>query len=168
MHYKVVTKSKFFKIVSLETKADICNVEYESVWNSNASFSLQNHEYTIKSGNAWQTKFDIFKNDLDIGDIDYNWKSEIIIRLKNSDLMTKHFILKCSNSFTMVFTLKDFLTNKLWSLKPQWDWKSFKYSIYITREEGFEEEENNVNEAELLVAATYAAILYLKMAGAAA
>ncbi len=164
MHYKVTSKNKKFKIAVLDSKAEICTVHYESIWNSNASFSLENNNYLIKASNMWQTKFDIFKNGSDIGDIDYNWKGEIIIRLKNYELMTKHFILKCNNSFTMEFSLKDFLTNKLWSIKPQWEWKSFNYSFYITREEGLEEEENNVDETELLVAAIYAVNLYLRMA----
>jgi hypothetical protein len=164
MHYKVTTKSKFFKITPINSKTEICSVQYESIWNSNAKFTLTDDKYEIKASNAWQSKFDIFKNGIDIGDIDYNWKGEIIIRLKNYDSMTKHFILKCTNIFTMVFSLKDFLTNKLWSIKPQWEWKSFNYSFYITREEGFEEEENKVNETELLVAAIYASILYLRTA----
>ncbi len=167
MQYKVTTKTKSFKVSELDSKNDICIVNYESIWNSNASFNLGNSAYDIKSANSWQSKFDIFKDGKDIGDIDYNWKGDIIIRLKNEGNMTKHFVLKCSNMFSMVFQLKDFLTNHLWSIKPQWTWKSMNYSFFITRESGFEEEENEVNESELMVAAIYASILYLKMAAAA-
>jgi hypothetical protein len=167
MQYKITTKSKSFRIDDIHSGKELVSVFYESIWNSNASFSLEGESYEIKSSNAWQTKFDLFKNEIDIGDIDYNWKGEIIIRLKNNDLMTKHFILKCTNMFMSEFSLKDFLTNKLWSIKAQWEWKAFNYVFYISREEGFEEEENNVDEMELLVAATYAAILYLRMASSA-
>lgn len=167
MQYKITTKSKSFHIDDIETGKELVKVSYESIWNSNAKFKLDGAAYDIKASNAWQTKFDIFRNEIDIGDIDYNWKGEIIIRLKNNDSMTKHFILKYNNMFMSEFSLKDFLTNKLWSIKAQWEWKAFNYVFYISREEGFEEEENNVDEMELLVSATYAAILYLRMASSA-
>jgi hypothetical protein len=169
MNYKVKTKSKKFTIEELESKKVICEVNYESIWNSNASFVLNGHEYVIKANNAWQSKFLLTKGNKEIGEIEYNWKSEIIIRLENSDDMTKHFILKNKMSLTKcIFELKDFLTNHLWSIESEWEWSSFNYTFLINRESGFEQEENNVNEAELMVATIYAGILYMKMIAGAA
>lgn len=167
MNYSAFVKKKGYEIKTEKNSEPICKINFENIYSSTASFEYNDNKYSIKANNIWQTKFDIFKSNSDIGDIDYNWKGEIIIRLKNKDEITKHFILKNKSIFNFKFELRDFLTNHLWTITPIWSWKGFKYNFAIISEPGFSEEENRVEEIELLVAAIYAVNLYMQNAAAA-
>ena len=167
MNYIGFVKKKGFEIKAEKNSEPICKINFESIFSSTAFFEFKGSKYSIKANNIWQTKFDILKSNSDIGDIDYNWKGEIIIRLKNKDEITKHFILKNKTIFNYKFELRDFLTNHLWTITPIWSWKGFKYNFAIVNEPGFTEEDNRVEEIELLAAAIYAVNLFMKNAAAA-
>lgn len=167
MNYKVLIKKMSFEIFTESELNCICKIDYKSYFSIDAVFKLNASNYLIKSNNIWQTKFDIFKDNKDIGDIDPNWKGEIIIRLKNNETITKHFILKAKGMFQIAYELRDFLTNHLWTIKPVMSKFRLNHFI-ITREEGFIEEENKVNELELMTATVYALNLYMRSQHAAA
>ena len=166
MNYTVTTSSKKLDIID-EQQNVVCQLQYESLTNYNANFTLNNNQYHIKAANVWQSKYNVLKNDKDIGDIDFNWKGEIILRLINEDGMTKHFILKVTNVWSSKFELRDFLTEQLWSIHPELKWTSMSYHYTIKSEEGLHREENKVNLTELLAMTMYGVQLMLAAAAAA-
>jgi hypothetical protein len=120
--------------------------------------------YEIKIGNMWMTKFDIFCEDIDIGDISFNWKWEVIIRLKNEFDFTKHFKLQFSSKWwemDYILQLTDFLTNHIWTFQREKDaWKKNKIGVfYIDSGSDHQEEKNNMDEILLLAVSTFATLI---------
>jgi hypothetical protein len=154
--YIVKYKSRKFALAETASKAIITEVVYKSMFSSKVHFNIGENEYEINPNNIWETKFDLLKNGVDIGDIVYNWKGEVVLKLKNRIAMTKYFLLKNISILSTSFILKDYLTNELWTLKPVWNWKGLNTNFEITKMPGFAEEDNEVNQIELLIMALYA------------
>lgn len=167
MQFRAKKRKKGYDI-KIEGKDQlICRLEYGSIWNADSEFTYNGNTYFIKANNIWMSKFDILKDERDVGDIDYNWRGEIIIRLKNIESFTKHFVLKRKSIFKFDFELVDFLTNHLWSIELEYNWKNWHHDILIKREAGFEEETNQIDEIELMAATVHAVCLHMKNAAAA-
>ena len=166
MPYKIEYKNKKYELVDVVSKKVITEVEYESLMSYDVKFEIDGDFYKIKAHNMWQTKFDVFKNNKDIGDIDSNWKGEIILRLKNNDDLTKHFQFKLESVWKFIYSIHDYLTNHLYRLEPVYNWKKFRYDFYITEGEHKNEHENDVDEQVLIVMGFYALNLYMKNSSA--
>lgn len=166
MQFLVKSKSKEKTLLDQNNKV-ITTLKYESTMSSKAHFFYKNDSYLIAPNNAWQTSMYLHKNNQEIGTLEYNWKGVIIIKIKNENGLTKHFILKSANMFASKFNLSDFLTNHLWTIEPKWKWKGFLYEYYFEKEKGFDEEENQVDIVLLFAMTTYGIDLILKMMNAA-
>jgi hypothetical protein len=167
MEYIISKNKKKFELFEKSDNSPISFLEYESWYSSEAKFEINKNYYRIIANNSWQTKFDVFCNHTDIGDIDYNWKGDVIIRLKNNESLTKHFILKIKSLWTSTYELRDYLTNQIFIIKPTFNWKSLSYDFHITQGENYHEHDNNVNETLLFLVIFYAVNLYMKSSGAA-
>ncbi|MBK8699878.1 MAG: hypothetical protein IPN29_10220 [Saprospiraceae bacterium] len=162
MKYLVDSQRRFFTLFQLSPKKELCNVKYEGLFSSTAAFNLREDYYEISASNVWQTKFDLFKNKRDIGDIHYNWKHEVNIRLKNRHDLTKHFILSVKSYFRFKFLLMDYQTQEIWTIKPVWRWRKFCYDFEVESPQLMEEDHNQVDEIELLTCTIYATNLLIK------
>lgn len=167
MAYVIELKNKKYELKDIVSKKIITTLEYENLMSSEAKFEIDGEYYKIKAHNIWQSKFDVFKNNKDIGDIDYNWKGEIILRLKNNDELTKHFLFKLESLWKSIYSIQDYLTNHLYRLEPIYNWKKFKYDFYIIKGENQHEHENDVNEMVLIIMGFYALNLYMKSSAGA-
>ncbi len=163
MKYKIFFTKSSFKIIEDKSKAIILELIYiELPYRNDGKFIYKDANYKIKSANMWGTKFDLYKSENDIGDISYNWKGEIIIRLENAFQFTKHFILKASDYSGTKYELRDFLTNKIFKIDliATLDVDHYDYHFEI-EELVVEEDENEIDEMLLLTFATYAISLYI-------
>lgn len=162
MVYQIIKKKNVYDLIKEEDKSVVTSLTYISALNTEAKFTLGEDYYHIKAYNAWQTRFDVFKNNRDIGDIDYNWKGQIILRLKNEDDLTKHFIVRIKNFWTSTYEIKDFLTQQIFIISPLFDWKKFDYNFQIKAGDNLHEHENMTNDIVLILMGFYSINMYMR------
>jgi hypothetical protein len=121
---------------------------YSNWFSSNARTSFQSTEIEIKPKNIWSSKFDIVKNGVDKGDISFNWKGNVIIRLENDDTSESQYLLRAIGYWKLGFELVDEKERKIALLKPNFNWSKFSYNYEIELADGFQADTRRI---ELLI-----------------
>ncbi len=137
---------------------NILTVKYKNWFSSTASTLLGKTKIEIKSKNIWGSKFDILKDGVDCGDIIFNWKGHIIIRLEFSHQKEKSWIMRTKGFWSQKFHLYDEDEKEILILNPDFNWSKVNYNYII---EGLDEEFPKELLAELLIYACYGANLYI-------
>lgn len=138
----------------------ILELSYENWFSSKSSTEFNEKKITIMPKNFWQSKFDIYKNGHDAGDILFNWKGNVIIRLLDSDHKESSYLLKAKGFWKRQFEFLDENENLICTLIPSLSWKNFRYSYAI---EQVSTEIPQDTLVELLVYAGFGANLYMTM-----
>ena len=73
---------------------NILLLKYENLFSSKANTNYKNTKISIKPKNIWCSKFDIYKNEEDVGDIISNWQGNIIIRNSFKGESEKSYLLE--------------------------------------------------------------------------
>ena len=61
-------------------------LKYSDWFSSDAATQFNGQTIEIRPKNIWNSKFDIFKDNQDCGDIIFNWRGHVIIRLTHGEL----------------------------------------------------------------------------------
>ena len=110
---------------------EILELVYQNWFSSTASTTYNKTEIEIKSKNVWGSKFDIFKNQIDKGDIIFNWKGDIIIRLIDQSNNESSWLLKSKGFWKQQFELSDENDNLVCILRPNMNWSKLNYNYEI-------------------------------------
>ena len=137
----------------------LLELTYSNWFASNAQTSFNSINIEIKPKNIWQNKFDILKNGIDKGDISFNWKGNVIIKLENENKVQNQYLLKAIGFWKLGFELIDEKENKILSLKPNFNWKkvNYNYEVELNNQEDCKE------SIELLIYSGFGANLYMTM-----
>jgi len=128
------------KIESIDSKGsfvikdeftDLLKVFYKKWFSSQAKTTLNGIELTIKPKNIWQSKFDILKNGIDKGDIIFTWKGDIVISLEDKIGNNNEWIVKTKGFWDYRFEVFNNSEKLILILKPNFNWKNFKYNYEI-------------------------------------
>jgi hypothetical protein len=111
----------------------LLELKYKHWFSSEAYTHYKNIDIQIKSMNIWNSKFDIFKDGVDKGDIIFNWKGQIIIRRIDEQEVEQSFMLKSKGFWRSYFELVDEQGEILFELKPSMNWKKLNFSYEIKR-----------------------------------
>lgn len=135
----------------------VVQVTYKSHFSSVAGFEFNGERIEICPHNIWHSRYDILKNGVCKGDIRFNWKWNIIIRLTDGDT-EETYMVKSKNIFGKNFEITDSQKNPLFLMKPKFKWRTrnFEYDVMYHHDA---EAKNPL--LELLVYATYGINLYL-------
>ncbi|MDO4789769.1 MAG: hypothetical protein Q3998_02260 [Porphyromonas sp.] len=136
---------------------EVLHVFYKSIFSNIANLNLNGENIEIRPRNVWCKKIDILKDGVNKGEIRFNWKGYIILRLATEESY-ETYVIKSKGLFRSDFEVRDSRNNPLFLMKPKVKWKkaNFEYDILF----------NNDAEAknpliELLVYATYGVNLQL-------
>ncbi len=158
-----------YQIKSITSGFDIYNehenlltsFRYDHLFSSNGRTELPGKHLLIKPKNIWASKFDIFINEVDKGDIVFNWKGQIIIRI-DYDGKEKVFLLKGRGLMNHHFILENDMGIVTMAFRPKFNWTSFQYEYQV------EVEPNQESPLELVISCQFAINLYMTMTTAAA
>ena len=137
---------------------NILELKYENWFSSKARTNYNKDEISIKPQNIWCSKFDIYKNEKDVGDIISNWQGNIIIRNSFKGEIEKSYLLEAKGYFKKLkFELINESKKLILVMEPKMRAPGFDYKI--------ETSNNTLSEdelIELLIYCGFGANLYLK------
>ncbi|WP_420152966.1 hypothetical protein [Siphonobacter sp.] len=160
MSYLIKSVESGFEIYS-EAENPVVTFTYDSWFSSIGQAEVNQRKLKIKSKNAWASKFDVFIDDVDQGDIVFNWMGQIIIRL-SVDGPEKVYLLKSRGVWNHHFILEDTEGITLMLIIPKYNWSNLNYE-YQLKIEG-----NQAVPLELVTSCQYAINLYMTMLTTAA
>ena len=142
--------------------SELLKVRYDNWFSSRAKTNYNGRNIVIKPKNIWCSKFDVFIDDNDVGDLLFNWKGEIIIRVlrKKSE---KSYLLRSKGFWKQTFELMDESNNLVLRLGPKMK-SNGNFDYVVDRKASYIKEEEWV---ELLIFCGFAANLYLSTSQAA-
>jgi hypothetical protein len=143
----------------------LLEVTYKN-WFSNSSFAMINENYVeVKPKGFWGKSFIIYKNDLEKGKIDFQWKGSMIITFNDEWDIERNFILKPKGILKKQFELFDDKENTIFTTSLSFDWRRFKQNFNIT---DIRENYHENTFIELAFYTSYAIKVYLAKQSAAA
>lgn len=123
---------------------------------------------SIKPQNVWMRKLDILKNNVDVGDIIFNWKGHIIIQIEDENYKMQEYLMKPNGFWKRNYTVYNSNEKVLFHLHPKFSWKTFGTNFTVEIEEfAFNDKELAFLE-ELMVYMVFGINLQMAQAGAAA
>ena len=147
----------------LRNNAEEFRLKYTNWFSSKAVTSFNHQDIMMRPKNIWMSKFDIFKDDVDVGDIIFNWMGHVIIRLVRADGKGEdEFLLKHRGILSTQYELRTEDNEHLLTLKAGFNWKKFKYNYEVTRED---HDYPDVVLNELLIYCGFAANLHMTNSG---
>jgi len=147
----------------LRDGAEQFQLKYQNWFSSKAMTAYNDQQIIMKSKNIWMSKFDIFKNDKDVGDIIFNWMGHVIIRLTRADGKGEdEFLLKHRGILSTQYELRTENNEHLLTLKAGFNWKKFKYNYEVIREK---HDYPAIVLDELLIYCGFAANLHMTNSG---
>ncbi|SHI48951.1 hypothetical protein SAMN05443429_10231 [Cruoricaptor ignavus] len=144
---------------------EILQVKYKNWFSSNAKTKLGNENIEIKAKNIWQSKFDIIKNKKDVGDIIFNWKGDIIIRILNKENIEENFLLKSKGFWKSYFELINEEGEIVCILNSSVNWSKLNYNYEV---ENITDKYDEIKIYELTIYSVFGANIYMMMMTAAA
>lgn len=137
----------------------ICELDYKNWFSGKASVVLRDDMIDTKPKSIWANKILLFKNERAIGEIDFNWKGHMIIRLNESK---STFLLKAKGFWKLGFELFDASEELVFTMNAVNRWTKLKYDYEIEIVESIAPENMN----ELVLYSGYASNLYAALIAA--
>lgn len=152
-------------IVVNQQQQTLTEIQYENWFSSTATAIIEGRLITIKARNIWWSNFDFFVDGKDLGDITFNWKGQIIVKIMTVDGSSRSYRLNYKGFWNPYFVLEDEQEREIMRLTPTFKWQKMRYSydVNVTSIETA-----SFDQTLLLVISGYAANLYMTMLMSAA
>lgn len=159
---RIVSSSGKGNFKLTENNKEICELAYKNWFSENAKTIINGNDIEIKPKNIWTSKVDIYKNEDIIGDITFNLKGHMVIRLEKENGREFNYLLKNKAKWKLRFEVLNESKILQFSLNSVNNWTKLNYDYDV--------EMANYNSEfaieELLIYCGYAAYLYLAIIGA--
>ncbi len=143
-------------------KEEICELIYNNWFSGKATTVLKGNKIEIKPKNIWTSSVEIHKNESKIGDITFNLKGQMVIRLSKPNGEEFNYVMKNKAKWTLKFDVFDESDVHQFSLNSVNKWTQLNYDYDIE----MAAYNSNFDIEELLVYCGYAANLYLAIISA--
>ncbi|WP_375324273.1 aminotransferase [Flagellimonas sp. GZD32] len=143
-------------------KEEICELIYNNWFSGKATTVLKGNKIEIKPKNIWTSSVEIHKNESKIGDITFNLKGQMVIRLSKPDGEEFNYVMKNKAKWTLKFDVFDASNELQFSLNSVNKWTKLNYDYDIE----MERENPEFDMEELALYCGYAANLYLAIVSA--
>jgi hypothetical protein len=160
----ISTSGKKGFILSYEDQI-LLEVSYKNWFSSNAFAVIDENFVEVKPKGFWGKHFLIYKNDLEKGKIDFQWKGSMIITFNDEWDIERNYILKPKGILKKQFELLDEKENIIFTTSVSFDWRRFKQNFDIT---DIRENYHENTFIELAFYTSYAIKVYLAKQSAAA
>ena len=91
---KIISSSGKGNFKLIKNDDEVCELAYTNWFSEKAQTALNGNNIVIKPKNIWTSKVDIFKNESQIGDITFNLKGHMVIRLQKANGKEFNYLLK--------------------------------------------------------------------------
>ncbi|MBT34437.1 MAG: hypothetical protein CMO01_32640 [Thalassobius sp.] len=143
----------------LDRGFEVLQVKYKSVFSCKATAEYQGNIIEIKPKSIISSKYEIYKNGIEVGDITSKWNGSMTIRIIDADYYERNFILKAKGCSGTNFKLLDENKDTVLTMDSGFSWKTMNYDFEI------DWAHIDFDVAELLIYCGYAAKSYFtKMA----
>lgn len=133
-NYTIKSFARGYELFREEESTPVTTFQYNGWFSSEGRAEIGSNHIEIKAKNVWGSKFDVFIDGMDHGDILFNWKGEIIIRL-DTDGVEKSYRLKSKGFWNTHFELEDEQEALLMMLQPAFKWDRLNYEYQIKSEQ---------------------------------
>ena len=138
----------------------VLELKYKNWFASSALTEFNNTAIEIKPKNSWSSKFNIYKNKIDTGDIIFNSKGDIIIRRIDGKDNEQSWVLKSKGLRNQTFRLSNEKGELLIVFKSSMSWTKFNFNYEI---EFLNEDLKEDDLIELILYSCYGINLYFTM-----
>lgn len=114
---------------------ELVELKYHKWSYAKGDFYLGEKFVSINPQNVWGRKLDILKNNVDVGDIIFNWKGHVIIQIEDVNYKMQEYLMKPSGFMHRVYTVYNSNDRVLFKIHPKFSWKSFRTNFSIEIEE---------------------------------
>lgn len=157
-YIKALTNRGNFEILDREQRP-WGHLTYQGWFSARAAGEAHGHEVEIAPINLFNSKFDVYLDGEDVGDLVFNWKSHMVIRLLDFHGQERHYLLRSKGLFPQRFHLEDDIKNTILVLSPRFNWSKlhYDYRVYLQETQYLQ----SPVEAMMVICA-YAANLYMR------
>lgn len=106
-------------------------LKYESWLSTRARGDANGQELEIAPLNIFNTRFDIYLDGEDVGDLVFNWKAQMVIRLLDFQRQERQYLLRRKGGFKSGYVLEDDIRNPILSMTPFFNWKGFRLDFRV-------------------------------------
>ncbi|MDT0685925.1 aminotransferase [Autumnicola psychrophila] len=163
IYMKIVSSSGKGNFKIIKNDQEVCELVYNNWFSDKAQTVLNRNNIEIKPKNIWTSKVDIFTNKKKIGDITFNLKGHMVIRLEKEDSKEYNYLLKNKAKWKLrfeVYNESEILQFSLNSVN-KWNKLNYDYNVEVA------DYNSEFELEELLIYCGYAANLYLAIISAA-
>ncbi len=129
---KITARGVKRKFIIEKNEKVLAEIAYPKIFSSKANITLlKKHQIKIWSISRWTSKFAITKNDMERGDIVFNWKGQSIIRILKKSGKEKSYILKHKGWWGHRFILFDESEERILLINASLNWNNLKYNFEI-------------------------------------
>jgi len=131
-YIRTLNRKGTFEVVDLENRR-WAYLEYKKWLSNRAEGDANMRELAIAPQNVFQSKFNIFVDGEDVGDLIFNWKNQMIIRILDYQRQERQYLLRARGFVGFRFSLEDDIKNIILELKPKINWGKFRfdYRVYL-------------------------------------
>lgn len=140
------------------------DVYYKSYFSSTATTEIDGTAIELKSQKAWTSTVDIIKNNVDCGDMEFNWKGHVNIQFFDNTMMERKWLIKPKGILSRVFEVFDEKGTLFFTITPRMNWKTMSYNYSIKQESP---DISKVDLLELLVYCGYGIHLVMQRSNGA-
>ncbi len=129
MYVQSIAHSKGFQVIDQEEIA--AEVSYKTTLSEDAHIQLAAQSFTISPSDRWDSRYLIIKEQLNSGEIVFNWQGNSIIRVQNGLFPEIKFIIKKDVFQKLQFLLIDEEEDSVIKIKPTSNWSEQNYGYAI-------------------------------------
>lgn len=135
----------------------LCELNYTSWFRGKAKSRCKGHTLEIKPRSFWGHSFNVFKDNIEVGDISFSIKGRVMINLQEKEGKMRHFVMRLKGFLKPRFEVYDAKDDSICTLQAVNNWKKMNYDYNVTFNR---ESEELANPEEFLLLCGYGANLY--------
>ncbi|GAB2554735.1 hypothetical protein [Spirosoma areae] len=121
------TDKKTFQLI--DNGGLLGQLTYKSLFSYNAEITLTNSDsYEIKSVGFFGTSIIVTKNEMEIANLQLNWKGQIVVTFQDG----QEFIFKAKGVFHNRYVIENKAEEKLIQFDPKFNWGKLHYNYDIS------------------------------------
>lgn len=160
---KIESSSSRGNFMVMNGQWKVLELKYPRWFSTKAVTRYRGREIRIEPKGFWGSSFVILKNGREIGDITFNWKGQVNLRIEDTESIEHRFMMKAKGTFKLRFELYDDTDHLVLTMKSQYNWRKWSSNYDIETSELLE----SMELPELLLYCGYMANAYVSRMGAA-
>jgi hypothetical protein len=133
-YIRALTNRGNFEVLDREQRP-WAHLSYIGWFSAKAAGAASGQQLEIAPANLFNSKFDIYLDGEDVGDLIFNWKAQMIIRLLDFQRQERQYLLRAKGLFPQKFYLEDDIKNTILVLWPKFNWSKFHYDYRVYLQE---------------------------------